>query len=135
MLWVHLLVLLSLLLLPQVTCSQTLGVIGYSLLPLLMVAPIISLLHHYPWVAFLIKVRGPGVVEQCHALSSPIPGFGGGVGILQCRILAGQGGTETQEAPLAVPHLPPLCLPPLSLHWSMTPSTLILQMTKKYFHY
>ena len=41
----------------QVTYSQTLGLIGYSLLPLVIVAPIVSLLQSYPWMAFLVKVR------------------------------------------------------------------------------
>ena len=40
----------------QVTYSQTLGVIGYSLLPLFVMAPIISILQSYPWIAFFAKV-------------------------------------------------------------------------------
>ena len=41
---------------PQVSYSQTLGVIGYSLLPLVIVAPLISVLYSLPWVAFFVKV-------------------------------------------------------------------------------
>ena len=41
----------------QVTYSQTLGLIGYSLLPLVIVAPIVSLLESYHWIAFFVKVR------------------------------------------------------------------------------
>ena len=40
----------------QVTYSQTLGLIGYCLLPLVIIAPVVSLLQSYPWVAFLVKV-------------------------------------------------------------------------------
>ena len=40
----------------QVTFSQTLGVIGYSLLPLLISAPVISLIKSFPWISFLLKV-------------------------------------------------------------------------------
>ena len=37
--------------------SQTLGLIGYSLLPLVIVAPIVSLLKSYQWLSFFVKVR------------------------------------------------------------------------------
>jgi hypothetical protein len=40
-----------------VTYSQTLGLVGYSLLPLVIVAPIVSLLKQYQWLAFFVKVR------------------------------------------------------------------------------
>ena len=38
------------------TYSQTLGLIGYSLLPLVIVAPLVSLLKQYQWLAFFVKV-------------------------------------------------------------------------------
>ncbi|XP_003385778.1 PREDICTED: protein YIPF4-like [Amphimedon queenslandica] len=40
----------------EVSCSQTLGVVGYCLLPLLISAPLISLIHHsVPWISFILK--------------------------------------------------------------------------------
>jgi hypothetical protein len=39
----------------EVTYSQTLGIIGYSLLPLLIGAPFVSLIGHNSWLAFIFK--------------------------------------------------------------------------------
>ncbi|KAL5464156.1 hypothetical protein EMCRGX_G033125 [Ephydatia muelleri] len=42
----------------EVTYSQTLGVVGYSLLPLVVVAPFVSVFHSIVWIGFLIKCVG-----------------------------------------------------------------------------
>lgn len=42
----------------EVTYSQTLGVVGYSLLPLVVVAPFVSLFQSMVWIGFLIKCAG-----------------------------------------------------------------------------
>lgn len=40
----------------QVSYSQTLGVIGYCLLPIVITAPIVSVLQSLPWASFVVKV-------------------------------------------------------------------------------
>ncbi|XP_002740526.1 protein YIPF4-like [Saccoglossus kowalevskii] len=42
----------------EVTYSQCLGVIGYSLLPLLVTATVMPLVHSFYYLAFLIKILG-----------------------------------------------------------------------------
>lgn len=42
----------------EVSFSQTLGVIGYSLLPLVIVAPLVSAIYSLPWVSFCVKAVG-----------------------------------------------------------------------------
>ena len=39
------------------TYSQVLGVIGYSVLPLVITGPLVSVLRQLPLLAFLVKVR------------------------------------------------------------------------------
>ena len=39
----------------QVTYSQVLGVVGYSMLPLVITGPLVSLLRSLPWLSFLLK--------------------------------------------------------------------------------
>ena len=54
----------------QVTYSQTLGVVGYSLLPLVVVAPFVSVFHYIVWIGFLIKVSSLPVQ---HGQILPVP--------------------------------------------------------------
>ena len=107
----------------QVTYSQTLGVIGYSLLPLFVMAPIISILHSYPWVAFLAKVIHEHMhnVHQYHQLllylyvdsSSSLVG-------IQCWVSTGSRRAQTQKTSLTLPGFFALRLLSVPVHRSMT---------------
>ena len=48
----------------QVNYSQCLGVIGYSLIPLVLTAAALPLVHYFPMVSFSVKVINKNSLKQ-----------------------------------------------------------------------
>lgn len=48
----------------QVSFGQVLGVIGYSLLPLILIAPLLLVIGEFDIVSTLIKVSGSNMTHQ-----------------------------------------------------------------------
>ena len=54
----------------QVNYSQCLGVIGYSLIPLVLTAAALPLVHYFPMVSFSVKVINKNSLEQKNSCSA-----------------------------------------------------------------
>ena len=113
----------------QVSYSQTLGVVGYCLLPLVITAPVVSAVQSLPWLAFILKVL------YCH-IHLPLfflfsPGFWCFLGHVQWRVLASARRAETQETLTAVPFTLALHLSVLPLQRSLNYITSSLHSGKK----
>ena len=54
----------------QVNYSQCLGVIGYSLIPLVLTAAALPLVHYFPMVSFSVKVINKKSLKQKLVLSA-----------------------------------------------------------------
>lgn len=112
----------------QVTYSQTLGVIGYSLLPLFVMAPIISLLNSYPWIAFFVKVIHHLQHSYYLAFTSATKllyfyvDSSGIMVIFQCWLSTGSRRAQTQKTPLTLPGILALRLLSVTVHRSVTRS-------------
>ena len=108
------------------TYSQTLGLIGYSLLPLVIVAPLVSLLKQYQWLAFFVKVtilhyRTSYIYIYIYTTSYIFLLLGCWCVMVDIQrwLTLGPGGTSTQEASSSLSHLSTLCLFFLPLHGSI----------------